>query len=319
MTNSQTILVPSHFLEELAGRLEGRPVRLVPYDKHGNPLESSDDEADGLFRWWLTVEEGDRLITTHPRLDWIHTGSTGVDHILTPAFRSRAITLTSSRGVHAPSIAEWVVAAILHVEKRLDLIETQQKERTWKQIEVSELSSREVVILGGGAIGGEIARRLSPFGCSITVVTRSGQSDAAAGRTVRSERLGDVAANADWLIVAVPLTPETRAVIDASLLGRMRPSARIVNVARGEIIDERALEAALVEGRIAGAVLDVFEKEPLPGESPLWSLENVLVLPHTTWKSPETRERQLALFVRNVLLRSEGRTMENIVDVQRGY
>lgn len=318
MTNSQTILVPSHFIEELSSRTSGHPIRLIPYDKHGVPLQSS-ETATGLFRWWLSGSEGDRLIEDHPRLEWIHTGSTGVDHILTPLFRSRGITLTSSRGVHAPSIAEWVLAGMLHFEKRLDLIEIQQKAREWRQIELSEISSRHVVLLGGGAIATEIAIRLRPFGCRISVITRSGRSGAPADRLAPADALPAIAAEADWLVIAVPSTPETRGLVDARLLELLPPTARVVNVARGEIVNEPALVDALTRGRIAGAILDVFESEPLPADSALWSLPNVMVLPHTTWKSPQVRERQIALFVRNAIARSQGLPLENVVDGERGY
>lgn len=318
MTNSQTILVPSHFQQEISDRLPGSGIRLIPYDKEGRPLEPSED-ATGLFRWWLSTTQGDQLIEMHPHLDWIHTGSTGVNHILTPLFRERGITLTSSRGVHAPSIAEWVLAGILHVEKRLDLVARQQMAREWKQLEVPEISSLHVVLLGGGAIGSAIAARLQPFGCRITIVTRSGRSDAPGARVVPVSALPSVAADADWLIVAVPSTPETRGLVSAEVLRSMPAAARIVNVARGEIIDEAALEETLIAGRLAGAILDVFEKEPLPEESPLWTMPEVMVLPHTTWKSPQVRERQIALFVRNAIARAEGRPLENMVNVERGY
>lgn len=318
MTNSLAVLVPSHFLELLAERIGSAPVRLVPYDRHGVPVENS-ASVTALFRWWISVEQGDRLILDHPRLDWIHTGSTGVDHILTPAFRSRAITLTNSRGVHAPSIAEWVVATILATEKDLGSITAQQRDRIWKQLERRELSTLRITILGGGAIAREVVHRLAPFGPRITVVTRSGDSSLPVAAVAPVSDLHETTGECDWLILALPLTPATRGLVDGELLSRLPSGARLINVSRGEIVDQAALLRALEGGTIAGAVLDVFETEPLPQDHPFWSMPQVTVLPHTTWKSPQVRERQIDLFVHNLLQRSRGGPLQNVVDLDKGY
>lgn len=275
--------------------------------------------ATALFRWWISVEQGDRLILEHPHLDWIHTGSTGVDHILTPAFRSRAITLTSSRGVHAPSIADWVVGAMLNVEKGFEAISRQQREKLWRQVERDELSARHVVLVGGGAIAAAVAHRLRPFGCTLTVITRSGSSGIDAHHVGSRGDMEAAAAACDWMILALPLTADTRNLVDRQLLAQLRPGSWIINVSRGEVLEQRALIDSLSSGAIGGAVLDVFEEEPLPPESPLWTFPNVIVLPHTTWKSPQVKDRQIDLFVHNLLQRSRGGPLQNVVDPDLGY
>jgi phosphoglycerate dehydrogenase-like enzyme len=241
-----------------------------------------------------------------------------VDHILTSLFRERDIILTNSSGVHAPSIAEWVVLAMLAQEKQLAVMFRQQQERVFEKVQRDELGSKRVVILGMGHIAGEIASRLKPFGVHLTAVRRrGGESDLFDRVTTLSDR--DALARADWLIIALPLTPETRGLVDADFLSVLPSHCRIVNVARGEIVVEGALLNALSSGAIGGAVLDVFVREPLPPDHPLWSMENVLVLPHTTWRSPQVHQRQISLFVENLRRYRNGEPLLNRVDPQTGY
>lgn len=314
----QKILIPGHFATELQERCSELPVELVAYDRHGRTTRDPVG-ATGVFRWWLSPEEGDALIERENDLRWVHSGSAGVDHILTPVFRSRELILTNSSGVHAPSIAEWIVAAMLYFEKGLFDILRQQKERLFEKVERDELATKHVVVIGAGHIASETAARLRPFGVRLTCVRKSVEPHPSFDETVAVNALRDVAPSCDWLIVAVPLSNETRHLVGRDLLAALPPAARLINVARGEIVDEAALIDALRERRIAGAALDVFEREPLPAESPLWAMENVLVLPHTSWRSPRVKERQLALFVDNLRRFLNGEPMRNVVDISRGY
>lgn len=292
------ILVPAHFVEELGVALAPEPVELVPYDKHGVPLADATG-SEALFRWWLTGQEGDRLVRDQ-RLKWIHTGSAGVEHILTPAFFDSGARLTNSSGVHAPSIAEWVVAAILYVTKDLATMVEQQRRKIFEKIERPEMQGQKVVFFGAGHIAQAVATRLRPFGMHLTAVRKSSRHDPLFDESLTPDKIAAAAAECDWLIIAAPLSEETRGAINAEVIGSMRRDAWLVNVARGEIVDERALIEALRQKRIGGAVLDVFSEEPLPETSPLWELSNAIVFPHTTWRSPEVKGRQLALFAENV-------------------
>lgn len=310
-------LVPGHFLAPLTERLRGDGVQLIPYDAHGVPQGDSSG-ASILFRWWLSQDEGDRLIEQHP-LAWIHTGSAGVDHILTPRFLSKPITLTNSAGVHAASIAEWAIAAILMFEKDLPQMLAQQRGHVWEKVQRDELGGKTAVFLGAGHIAREIAARLRPFGVRLRAVRRQVKQDPAFDESFGMNELAARVTDADWLVVTIPLTSSTRGVVDPSVLSQLPPRSRVVNVARGEVIDEAALINAIREKRIAGAILDVFSEEPIPDDHPLWDMPGVLVLPHTTWRSPQVQKKQLDLFETNARRFVRGEPLLNVVDVREGY
>ncbi len=312
------ILVPGHFERDLAPRLPGGGVELVPYDEAGTPLAES-SSASGLFRWWLTSEQGDGLIAAHPALRWIHSGSAGVDHILTPRFRASSIVLTNSAGVHAPSIAEWVVGAMLQVVKDFPAMREQQRERRFEKVLRPELTGQRALFLGTGQIATAIASRLAPFGVRLAGVRRGGSPHPVIGEIVGAADLPRAAADVDWLILTAPLTPETEGIVSRELIAALPPRARVVNVSRGELVDEDALVDAIRAKRIAGAILDVFRVEPLPPDHPFWSMDGVIVLPHTTWRSPEVRARQIDLFLDNLGRFLANEPLRNVVDVARGY
>lgn len=311
------VLVPGHFAHDLAARMPP-DVEIVPYDEAGIPLADSSG-ASVLFRWWLTSAQGDALLAAHPNLRWIHSGSAGVDHILTPRFRASSLVLTNSAGVHAPSIAEWVVGAMLQIVKDFPAMRRQQEERRFEKVLRPELTGQRALFLGTGQIASAIASRLAPFGMRLAGVRRGGASHAVIGEILPPTRLAGAVADADWLIVTAPLTPETEGIVSRDLLAALPSRARVVNVSRGELVDEEALIAAIREKRLAGAILDVFRVEPLPPDHPFWSMEDVLVLPHTTWRSPEVRARQIDLFVDDLRRFLAGEELRNVVDVERGY
>jgi phosphoglycerate dehydrogenase-like enzyme len=176
-----------------------------------------------------------------------------------------------------------------------------------------------MVVFGAGSIGGEVVRLAAAVGLRVIAVRRSGGAVPGAARVVTPDRLADVVAEADYLVVAAPLTSATRGAISRELIARLRPSAWIINIARGAIIDEPALIDALAAGRIGGAALDTFAREPLPADSPLWTLPNVVITPHTSNSSPKVRERTLALFVENVRRYKAGEPLLNRVDWEAGY
>ncbi|HUF17607.1 MAG TPA: D-2-hydroxyacid dehydrogenase [Thermoanaerobaculia bacterium] len=311
------VLIPAHFENDLTELALQCGVELIPYDEDGQ-LTRNGAGARALFRWWLSADQGDCLIREYP-LEWIHTGSAGVDHILTPAFRERTIVLTNSAGVHAPSIAEWVVAMILASEKQLREMFHHQRERRWEKVERNELAGKRILIVGGGRIATEIATRLRPFGVTVTALRRNPVPAVAFDSVLPVSDLYRAAKTSDWLVIAVPLTEETRGLIGRDVFEALPPQARLINVARGEVVDETAMLDALRRGRLAGAVLDVFDEEPLPSDHPFWTMESVVVLPHTTWRSPLVRARQVALFSRNLRSFARGEPLENVVDPARGY
>lgn len=280
-------------------------------------MDSAGSEA--LFRWWLSVEQGDKLIRDHPKMRWIHTGSAGVDHILTPTFLQANLLLTNSAGVHAVSIAEWVLAAILALEKDLPGMLEQQSAGAWQKVERDELTGKRIVILGGGQIATEIALRLRPFGVGLVCVRRSAKEHPHFDETFPVSALRVAVGDADWLILTLPLTSATRGIVSDEILKLLPARCRVVNVSRGEILDQEALLEALREKRIAGAVLDVFTAEPLPADHPLWSMPNAMVWPHTTGNSPAVRRREIELFSENLRRFVAGKPLLNVVDPAAGY
>lgn len=240
-----------------------------------------------------------------PRLKWLHVFNAGVDHPIYAEMLERGVRLTTSSGTAAKPIAQTAITGLLMLARQVPRWLAAQRERRWDPIPAAEapldLKGQTAVILGMGHIGKEIARLARVLGLKVIGVRRSPrQADDPVDELHPPEQLPALAARADWLIIAAPLTPETRGRIDAALLASLPPHARLINIARGEIVDETALIAALGAGRLAGAYLDVFEQEPLPVESPLWDLPNVIVTPHNAGASAGNARRIYALFRENL-------------------
>jgi len=208
---------------------------------------------------------------------------------------------------------------VLAASKRLHLYRDQQARREWKDLEHDELRDQTLVVFGAGSIGGEVVRLAAAIGMRVIAVRRRPGPVPGARNVVTPDALGAAAAEADYLVVAAPLTPATRGAISREVIARMKKTAWIVNIARGPIIDEGALADALREGRLGGAGLDTFVQEPLPPDSPLWSLPSVVVTPHASNSSPRVRQRTLALFLENLRRFKAGESLLNRVDFEAGY
>jgi phosphoglycerate dehydrogenase-like enzyme len=259
------------------------------------------------------------------KLKWIHVTAAGVAQLMRPDVRARGITITNSRGVHAITMAEHTIGLLIALARKFPASIRFQEQRRWAQQEIwesrpSELQGATLVIIGFGAIGGELARRARAFGMRVWAVTRSGRADESlAERVFPSTELARVLPEADYLVLAAPETPSTHHMIGEAQLAAMKPSACLINVARGSLVDESALINALERGIIAAAALDVAEKEPLPSESPLWSAKNVLITPHTSSVSNQLWPRQQKLLLENLERWFAGRELINLVDFSRGY
>jgi phosphoglycerate dehydrogenase-like enzyme len=258
-----------------------------------------------------------------PDLRWLHTVSAGVEHILIPEVTGRpGFTLTNNSGAFDVPIAEFVLATMLSAAKHLPDYQRMQHEARWgREHTHTELRDATLVVLGLGSIGGEVARLASGFGMNVIGVRRRLDLARIPGvsRVVPPERLADLAAEADFIAVTAPLTPATRGLVSRQVIARMKPTAWIVNIARGAIVDEPALLEALREKRIGGAAIDAWWTEPLPAESEWWSLPNVIVTPHASHSSPRVRERTLALFLENLRRWKAKEPLLNVVDLQAGY
>lgn len=290
---------------------------------HGDEDESAIfDRAEVLLLGAVPASVLDHLVARLPRLRWIHSASAGVDRVTTAVVRGRDLLVTNARGVFSRPIAEYVVMMSLAISRRLPQLLELQRERTWQPLRGRELSGLTIGIVGYGSIGVEVAKLLAPFGCRILATRRRPERGAGDGARVEMhglDRLHDVLAESDIVVVAAPLTDETAGLIGAEELGQMRDDAWLINIARGRLIDELALRRALESGWIGGAVLDVFNEEPLSSDSPLYRTPNLIITPHTSWASEEVAVRSVELFVDNLRRERAGEPMRNVVDLEAGY
>jgi phosphoglycerate dehydrogenase-like enzyme len=261
-----------------------------------------------------------KLLDATPKLRWYHTVSAGVENMPLPELAQRGIVLTNNSGSYDIQIAEHLMAFVFAASRQLHRYRDLQRASEWKELQHQELRDATIVVYGMGSIGGEIARLASAVGMRVIGVRRrAGPSEAGIDLVVAADRLVDVVREADYLAVAAPLTSATRGAISREVISRMKPTAWIMNIGRGAIIDEPAMIEALQAKRIAGAALDVFTTEPLPKESPLWALENVIITPHHSGSSPRASERTLKLFAENLRRYKAGEPLINRVDFEAGY
>jgi phosphoglycerate dehydrogenase-like enzyme len=306
-------------------RIQAVPgARVVPMSREGLVHEEGDNAlaaARVLLRGGIPSGVLDHVVTHAPRLEWVHSFSAGIDRVATPVVRARGLTVTNARGVFSRPIAEYVLLMCLAIARRLPQLMDLQRERTWQPLRGRELGSLTIGIVGFGSIGSEIARLLEPFEARIVATRRRpGRGGAPANvELLAHDRLDDLLHASDVVVVAVPLTDETAGMIGAAQLQEMRQDAWLINIARGRLVDELALRRTLESGGIAGAVLDVFNEEPLPEDSPLYNTPNLVVTPHTSWSSDRVAERSLDLFIANLRRFAAGEPLENVVDLEVGY
>jgi phosphoglycerate dehydrogenase-like enzyme len=306
-----------------SGRIVADLPKLLAEDDVMVPADESDLGAAADAECAIGTNNGSRarqLVDSAPKLRWYHSVGAGVEDLVgVPAFRERSITLTNNSGAMDIPIAEHAIAFILAGAKRLHRYRDQQARQEWKEHRHDELRGATLVVYGLGSIGAEIGRLGSALGMKVIGVRRRADSVAGVERIVPPERLAEVVAQADYLAIAAPLTRATRGAVSRDVIARMKATAWIVNIARGAIVDEDALVEALREGRLGGAGLDAFSTEPLPADHPLWTIENVIISPHSSNSSPHVRERTLAFFVENLRRFKADEPLLNRVDLEAGY
>jgi phosphoglycerate dehydrogenase-like enzyme len=276
--------------------------------------------SDVLFAW---RPHGRLLSETWEHagdLRWIQSASAGVDALLFPELVRSHVVVTNARGVFDEAIAEYVVGLILLFSKGLVGVLDAQRRGEWRPRETERLEHKRVLVAGVGPIGRAIARSCAAMGMQVRGVGRTARSrDDEFGRVFAAGDLAEAVGWADYVVNALPATPDTRRLFDAAAFAAMKPRSRFVNVGRGATVDEPALVRALEQGRLGGAALDVFEEEPLPPESPLWSMPNVVVSPHMAGDYAGWRESAVELFVRNLERYLTGKPLLNVVDKEQGY
>lgn len=269
----------------------------------------------------------DSLAEAAPQLRWYQAGAAGAgEAVADTGLLESGVTVTTGSGIFSAPLAEFTAAAILAHVKDLDRLQRQRRERHWQTFASGTLEDRTVCIVGMGSIGKEVARRLHPFGCRLTGVRRSvtgrGREDTwLLSRVHPADGLAAAVADADYVVVTLPSTPGTHHLIDGPMIKAMKPGAYVVNVGRGAVADEAALIEALRSGHLSGAALDVTETEPLPQESPLWDLPNVLLGYHSTAMTTGglANMRLTDLFCDNLRRYLDGRPLRNQVDPARLY
>jgi phosphoglycerate dehydrogenase-like enzyme len=255
---------------------------------------------------------------------WVHALFTGIENILFPAFNDSDVPLTNARGVFKRSLAEFAVLGILFHTKKLRLLIDNQRERNWADFSVTFANQRVMGVIGYGEIGRECAMLAKGLGLTVHAFRRNparSAHDPVADRIFGPTELYEMLAGVDFLLCAAPLTRETHHMMSDAEFKIMKPTAIVINVGRGPVIDEAALVRALRNQQIAGASLDVFEREPLPVESPLWEMENVLISPHNTDRTtdPDWVELSMRMFIANFQRYRNHEPLENIVDKKAGY
>lgn len=328
------VVVAADFDETLIERIRAVSPRLdVACHRKGGPMEVVAAAEVLLVQGWMPRPE------QAPDVRWVQLMSAGADHAMKrPLVAATDVTVTTASGIHASPIGEYCMAMILALAYEIPRFLDLQSRQEWLAPDLyvpRTLRGQTIGIVGYGSIGRELARLAAAFGMRVVAVKRdpstmaaddgftmpgTGDPTGSIPASVHSpDDLAAVVAECDFVVSTLPGTPATRHLIDAAVLGAMRSTAVLVNIGRGAVIDEAALIDALADGRIAGAALDVFEEEPLPADSPLWSLPNAIVTPHISGNSDRYDAMVTDVFVVNLARYLDGRPLLNVLDRSRGY
>lgn len=296
---------------------------LVRAERQGNDIAKKQmdallAEAEIIYGFRLPAN----LIARASKLKWLQTTSAGVDRFLDEEFRRSAVVMTNVSGIHATPIGEFVLGLMMMFAKGAPSCFHMKQERQWKQFMPMVLRSKTVGIVGLGNIGREVARLAKAFGMRVVATRRSARQSKPArnvDRLFAPDQLLQLLSESDFVVLSLPLTPESHKIIGEAELHSMKPTAYLINVARGNLIDEAALVHALEEHLIAGAGLDVFATEPLPADSRLWELPNVIFSPHVAGGMEQYMEQANVVFCDNLSRYLIGNKLVNVVDKKKGY
>lgn len=292
------------------------PILLEP-DTDGK-LEELIFEADILFG---STDIPPDVLAQSKTLKMVHVGSTGVDRYMVPEFQQSDIILINSRGVHGPTVADHAMALLLALSRGFPEAYENQRHKKWeaKASSVVNLAGKTAGLLGLGAIGMEVAVRCKAFGMTVIGTRRNPKQSELVDKVLPPSGLPQVLSESDFVVCSLPLTRETHHILTIREFSLMKPSAFFINVGRGALIKEEDLIVALREGKLKGAGLDVFEKEPLPAASPLWEMPNVIITPHSAGFDEDHAKKTFSIFLQNLERFQQGRPLINVVDKQLGY
>jgi len=314
-------IAPEWFAERLRKEFPQLAVeRMTTYDDIENELA----DTDVAFTFSLRPEQFAQAM----RLRWIHSPAAAVHQFLFPEFVNSDVILTNARDIHGPVVAEHVIALIFALAKRIPESVRFQQEHVWGQeilwrdhAAPAEIAGATLGLVGLGSIGRNVADRAAALGMKVISVRErvTGEKPVSVDEVLPASKLNEMLARADYVVLAAPVTVATRGMIGRVQLSQMKRDAYLINVGRGPLIQEQALVEALRARKIAGAALDVFDQEPLPAESPLWDLENLLITPHTAGMTTKLWERHYTLFSENLRRFLKAEPLLAIVDKHRGY
>jgi phosphoglycerate dehydrogenase-like enzyme len=303
-------------------------VHLTSYDG----IDEHIRDAEVVVAWSLRPEQ----FKAASKLRWIHSPAAAVHQLIFPELVNSDVALTNSREVHGPVVAEHVIALIFALAKNIPQAVKLQQQHVWGQEPMwrgpalsgsrrgprpREVAGATVGLIGVGSIGREVAKRASALGMRVIAVREHPEkgSPESVEQVVVPSQIDKLLSQSDYVVLAVPLTPATRRLMNAGRLAAMKPDGCLINVGRGPLVDESALAQALRENKIGGAALDVFDQEPLPQDSPLWDLENLLITPHTAGLTEKLWERHYALIAENLRRYLNHQPLIAVVDKQKGY
>jgi phosphoglycerate dehydrogenase-like enzyme len=322
--DNNTVLVLANPTEPQLAMLEQLPPSTgIAVGNSRDAFVGAAPNANVIYNWSQSGALLREVFLMCPHVQWVHTRSAGLDNILFPELVESAVPLTNGTGVFSPSLGEFALAAILFFAKDLRRMVRNQEAGRWEQFDIVEITGQTVGIVGYGDIGRAVATRVKAMGMRVLAVKRSGpllyNVDPLVSRIYKPDALKEMLALCDYVVVAAPLTPETRGMIGDAAFNAMKPEAVVINIGRGPVIDEAAMVRALANGRIKGAALDVFDNEPLPEGHPFYSLPNVLLSPHCADHTPDWMDRAMQFFIDQFERFRKGEPLMNVVDKARGY
>jgi len=312
--------VPPWFPERLRSEFSGLNIIHLPDYKR---VDEEIVEAEIAITWSIRPEQ----IQAAKKLHWIHSPAAAVHQLIFPELVNSDIILTNAREVHGPVVAEHVIALIFALAKKIPGSVRLQEKHVWgRQIlwdelpRVREVAGATVGLVGLGSIGRAVAKTAKALGMRVIAAREHPEKGSEGADTVFGPpQIDEVFRQKDYIVLAVPVTDSTKAIANAERLALMKPDACLINVGRGPLVDEPALAAALREKKIGGAALDVFPKEPLAADSPLWDVPNLLITPHTAALTDKLWERHYALFSENLRRYLAGKPLLAVVDKRKGY
>jgi len=287
-------------------------------------IEHQIPDADIAIAWSIRPEQ----FRLAKKLRWIHSTAAAVHQLMFPELIESNVILTNAREVHGAVVAEHVIALIFALAKRIpDAVRLQQK-HSWGQKEMwesrprpREIAGATLGLIGLGSIGRAVAHSANSLGMKVIAAREHPEKEMPAGvqQVFSSLQIDELLASSDYVVLCAPVTPSTQGLMNAARIAQMKPDACLINVSRGPLIDEKAFVDALRTHKIGGAALDVFTKEPLPADSPLWDLDNLLITPHTAGLTDKIWERHYALYINNLRRFLAAQPLLGVVDKQKGY